>query len=315
MFSGRELSNRKFQMDSLDGLRGLAVLIVFLSHTSNRSIHLLPYADFSGIGKSGVYLFFLLSSFLLTYPFVAKGRSAFRKDFLINYSVRRVFRIYPLYLVYLLLGVVTTVLLWRLIGHDKPVGVPFVLSGSEFVQHLLLSEGKGVTWSILVEFHFYFVLPILAFIFSVALGNRLVSSVVFTTLLVIATQMIWPEADALRNDSRLGPYNWRNGSLHENKVAIWLVELMGLISVVFLVAIIPSVATVLHGSHIPYNHYHNQFILYGVLWLFVVFASINGSGVLALSVSAYISGTRWCWTLLADSSTLVCCKDGLCLLL
>ena len=49
----------------LDGLRGVAVLIVILSHMSIRDMYLAPGLDFSGIGKSGVYLFFVLSAMLL----------------------------------------------------------------------------------------------------------------------------------------------------------------------------------------------------------------------------------------------------------
>ena len=39
MIKGRELSDNKFQLDCLDGLRGLAALMVFLSHTSNEGIY------------------------------------------------------------------------------------------------------------------------------------------------------------------------------------------------------------------------------------------------------------------------------------
>ena len=59
MIEGRDISDNKLQINSLDGLRGLAVLAVFLSHTSNKGIFLIPNADFSGIGKSGVFLFFV----------------------------------------------------------------------------------------------------------------------------------------------------------------------------------------------------------------------------------------------------------------
>ncbi|MCY1298635.1 hypothetical protein D9M70_481290 [compost metagenome] len=55
---GREISDKSFQIDALDGLRGLAALIVVLSHTSNLSMFFFPLLDFRGIGKSGVYLFF-----------------------------------------------------------------------------------------------------------------------------------------------------------------------------------------------------------------------------------------------------------------
>ena len=43
------------QLDALDGLRGLAVLVVVASHLSNSEMHVLPALSLSGIGKSGVY--------------------------------------------------------------------------------------------------------------------------------------------------------------------------------------------------------------------------------------------------------------------
>jgi peptidoglycan/LPS O-acetylase OafA/YrhL len=51
----------KIHFSALNGLRGFAVLIVFFSHISNDNMHIFPNLDFSGIGKSGVYLFFILS--------------------------------------------------------------------------------------------------------------------------------------------------------------------------------------------------------------------------------------------------------------
>lgn len=53
---------------SLNGLRGVAVLFVLFSHAANKG--LIFFEGFSiagsGSGKVGVYLFFVLSAFLLT---------------------------------------------------------------------------------------------------------------------------------------------------------------------------------------------------------------------------------------------------------
>ena len=51
---------------SLDGVRGIAILFVLLSHLSNEGYRIF---NFSGKGVYGVYLFFVLSAFLLSYPF------------------------------------------------------------------------------------------------------------------------------------------------------------------------------------------------------------------------------------------------------
>ena len=52
--------NKKDHFKALDGLRGLAVLLVVLSHASLHNVYLFPGLDFSGMGKPGVFLFFVL---------------------------------------------------------------------------------------------------------------------------------------------------------------------------------------------------------------------------------------------------------------
>jgi peptidoglycan/LPS O-acetylase OafA/YrhL len=50
---------------SLDGLRGIAVLFVLLSHASNMNVYLRPFIRFEHTGKARVYVFFLVSAYLL----------------------------------------------------------------------------------------------------------------------------------------------------------------------------------------------------------------------------------------------------------
>jgi len=107
----REISDKKYQMDSLDGLRGCAALIVVCSHTSNSGMFFLPFLDLRGIGKSGVFLFFLLSSFLLTLPLLRKGKEVLSFSVMSHYWQRRFFRIYPLYTIYLLMGVISSLVI------------------------------------------------------------------------------------------------------------------------------------------------------------------------------------------------------------
>lgn len=320
MLHGRTLSDSRFQLDALDGLRGLAVLLVFLSHTSNGGVFLLPFANFAGVGKSGVMLFFVLSAFLLTYPFVTRGRDALDRRFLLNYFLRRFLRIYPLYVVYLLLALVTTFGLWRLTGASKPVGLPFTLSGQGFVDHLTLQEGLGVTWSIVVEFRYYFVLPIVALVYSLILGNRLWPCAIFTLALILVCAGLWPQSESLINDSRLGPYlpvflsgsflavahhHWRTSVTPANGRAHFLLELCGLAALSALVLLIPAVARFVSGTEIPWDFFRTQFLLYGVLWAIVVFAASNARGLLRrlfevqpLRYLGFISFSMYLWHIL-----------------
>jgi len=61
----KELSRQPNRLAALDGLRGVAVLFVLLSHTSPYFPSIHPAFNFKGAGKYGVYLFFLLSAYLL----------------------------------------------------------------------------------------------------------------------------------------------------------------------------------------------------------------------------------------------------------
>ena len=62
-------STHHVRVPSLDGLRGLAVLLVLVSHASNIGVWLGPWFDCRGVGRYGVFLFFVLSAYLLTRQF------------------------------------------------------------------------------------------------------------------------------------------------------------------------------------------------------------------------------------------------------
>ncbi len=286
---------KKFQLNALDGLRGVAVFIVFLSHTSNLDIFLLPLMDFSGIGKSGVFLFFILSSFLLTYPFIRKGHEAATPNFLANYGLRRFLRIYPVYFLYLLLGLITTSLMAKIVPSDSPIGIPFELNVQEFIAHLFLLQGKEVTWSILVEFRYYFVLPLLALMYALVLKNHLGLSIIVTLILIFLSQIFWPQGTSLENDPRLGPHlcvffmgsllavvyhNWQQKEWFKHTSWVILLEIFGILALLILMLMIPSVASKILGRELAYNYNHQQFILFGFLWFVVVFACIAGYGFL-----------------------------------
>ncbi|WP_397535366.1 acyltransferase family protein [Roseateles sp.] len=59
------------QAAALEGLRGMAALMVIASHASGLGLDLIPGLSLTGIGKQGVYLFFALSAFLLTWQWLA----------------------------------------------------------------------------------------------------------------------------------------------------------------------------------------------------------------------------------------------------
>ena len=286
----REISDKRFQMDSLDGLRGFAALIVVFSHVSNTGIHFLPIMDLRGTGKSGVFLFFLLSSFLLTLPLLKMGKKIFTLSNISHYWQRRFFRIYPLYSLYLLLGLITTWLFANYLGKAN-AGIPLILDWSSFIQHLSLQEGKGVTWSIAVEFKFYFFLPIIALITVYLLSFSFSLTVLFFLVIIIASQVAYPQSDSLTNDPRLMPYlpiffigmllaviqNKINSHEIVTRKFNYLFKISGIIGVSGLLLMTPLVYSFFFDE-VKNVYFHKQFILYSILWSLVILSAVNTTG-------------------------------------
>lgn len=306
MLSGRELSDSRFQKDALDGLRGLAVLMVFVSHASKNGMNLLPGLDLSGIGKSGVYLFFLLSSFLLSLPFLEKRQFAFAPRALANYFTRRFFRIYPLFFFYLLTCLLGTWLVTYFHVATPLGGIPFALTWAELVDHLLLQKGYSVTWSIPVEFRYYFLLPFVAALYVFILKHHIWLSLTVSVVLIVSTQLLWPQTSVPLNSPYLGPYLciFLIGAAlaaiyHHWKHSVWLhsqrtrqyIEWGGWAALLMIALMTPSLAELWLQQSIPITYFHRQFLLYGVLWAMVLLACVSGAGVMArvfsLSIMRY----------------------------
>ncbi len=152
-------SGTKF--DALDGLRGMAVLTVFLSHTSGAGQRVTPWTNFHGTGHLGVYLFFVLSGFLLGYSLLH------RPIHLGRFYLRRFFRIAPLYY-----AVVTAVFWVQQATRHKDKTALFINDKWHgYYLHLLFYRGNSVFWSVAAEFEFYFVLPLFVLFLNRA-GNR-----------------------------------------------------------------------------------------------------------------------------------------------
>ena len=281
--------NQKFQVPALDGLRGLAALIVILSHTSNVGYFFLPGLDFSGIGKSGVYLFFILSSFLLTLPLLHQGSSIFTAKLMSYYWSRRFFRVYPLYVIYLAVGLISSFAIDAIFG-PKEWAIPFRLDIFEFIEHLLLQAGKSVTWSVAVEFKYYFVLPVLAYFYAVTLKCQLLPALLLSLLLMFLFSVIYPSENFISQDVRLGPYlsifilgallAVLQYNIRESKIKIasylWLINCSCYLAVVLIILMIPSVYSRLI-TPVGNAYFSKELGLFSLLWAVVLFGVINGS--------------------------------------
>lgn len=276
LYLGRPRS-RLHHTDALDGLRGLAVLIVIGSHLSNSG--LLPQPGLAGTGKAGVYLFFVLSAYLLARMLLERTpRQLSSVRLWADYLFRRVLRIWPLYLVVLLSA-------WCLTTQ----GVPwhYRIDSAALVQHLLLREGYSVLWSIPVEFFFYFWLPplVLAMAWLGARAPAWLQAGFWLALVGLAIRS-WPPASAAVNDVRLGPYlpvflcgvgaAWLDRGLQGRTVppAVW--GLAGALGALGCVVMVPSVWALLSGQSFDRGVSHTWFLAHGLCWSLVLLAALHG---------------------------------------
>lgn len=163
--SSFELGDHNRRIASMEGLRGLAILLVFVSHYNDIVAEKLalapPVAAFSRVlgvaGGTGVDLFFLLSGFLIY-------RTALRPALNLGaFWWRRAERIYPAFLavfaVYLVLGGLH--LAPVRLSNDPSRAAGTILANLLFLPGMFdLPAIIGAAWSLSYEWCFYLVLPL-----------------------------------------------------------------------------------------------------------------------------------------------------------
>ena len=168
---------------ALDGLRGVAILLVVLGHfwsIAAGSLTDRPEVVFFGIDITwpfqlaghGVRLFFIMSAFLLYIPYASAALLDAPHPNTIQFYLRRFNRIYPAYLALTLTYVLAVAILGSVIVAPLPsilniaANLLFLHPIAVFVPESSVSPDilQG-TWSLVVEVYFYALLPILAYLF------------------------------------------------------------------------------------------------------------------------------------------------------
>ncbi len=128
---------------ALDGLRGFATIWVVLSHLDQAG---LPKPLPGQTGEYGVFLFFILSGFLMGHLYLPQEFTATN---LIKYGAARSSRIVPIYY----LTIIFLVSMSFLIGKD----FVYFMNIHDFIRHMAFFGNKYVYWSIGPEVQFYVV--------------------------------------------------------------------------------------------------------------------------------------------------------------
>ncbi len=132
---------------SLDLLRGIAVLLVIMSHY--------PYFGWMTAGWFGVDLFFVLSGFLIS-GLLFKEIQETGTIRIGRFLMRRGFKIYPSFYLF----IATTAVLWPMLRSHIAIESVFLQNYFVVDGHQFPSRGWAHLWSLAVEEHFYLGLPL-----------------------------------------------------------------------------------------------------------------------------------------------------------
>jgi len=137
MSLGNKISSSS-EFDTINGIRGLAALLVILSHTA---------PGFESV-QMGLALLFVISGFLLSKPFVLDSQKIFKWESIERYVVKRLKRILPMYYLYVFLIYVVT------------------FEFDTAIRHFFFVQSAGHLWPMTQIFAFYMMLPFVLFITS-----------------------------------------------------------------------------------------------------------------------------------------------------
>ncbi len=174
-----DFSNNKQRIVSLDGLRGVAVLMVLFFHYLNNSFNNAGDGKLNKIelflkkitywGWAGVDLFFILSGFLIASILISNRES---RTFFKTFYVRRFSRIVPIYYLLIVVFCIANYFLSdtgsRLF--INPIAPQWYVA---FLQNFQMSlqgkfgpEALTPTWSLAVEEQFYLIIPLVIYFFN-----------------------------------------------------------------------------------------------------------------------------------------------------
>ncbi|WP_181408134.1 acyltransferase family protein [Pararhizobium mangrovi] len=170
---------------AMDGLRGLACLIVLVGHSVMSNIPE-THPFLRGVPKVGVWLFFALSAFLLTARLLETGIS-FRS--IAYYACARFLRIIPLFAI--------------AVAFYFAVGTLGIRNLNEAVEVLTFQKSAGHLWTIPVELGFYVVLP---FLLLCTQWLSIGASIVVIALVYLAAFWAWPAWHTPENNLNIGWY-------------------------------------------------------------------------------------------------------------
>jgi peptidoglycan/LPS O-acetylase OafA/YrhL len=158
------------RIKELDGLRGVAVVLVMALHIFKRAAYftehpvLETFTKITTVGWVGVDIFFTLSGFLIT-SILLKSKT--EEHYFRNFYVRRALRIFPLYY-----AAIAFVLLFApkvepeftaQLKTALPIMLLYQQNWALLFKGFYITQYLGITWSLAIEEQFYFIWPFVVY--------------------------------------------------------------------------------------------------------------------------------------------------------
>jgi len=176
------------RIPGLDGLRAISIVIVLYTHTISTP-HATWLPDIAVFHDLGVRTFFVISGFLITTLLRAEyekyGRISLR-----DFYIRRVYRIFPAFYVYLAAMVVLAAIGWISVPRED------VIYAATYTMnfHAERAWWLGHLWSLAVEEQFYLMWPL---VMAVLRPRRAlwfaIGGIVAAPVLRVTAVLLWPD--------------------------------------------------------------------------------------------------------------------------
>lgn len=198
----------------IDGLRAFAVLLIFWRHAAALAVIAVEskvdalakiYYQLSILGTSGVCLFFVISGFLITGILID---TAYEKECLKKFYIRRSLRIFPLYYLALAIILVTSIIYiptfqldWNLLHLAIYIQNWMNFFSNDFLIFINLEYIQfNHFWSLAVEEQFYLIWPLIFLFFYKRCSPRvttfsiisiIISSITLRYILILVFKQEW----------------------------------------------------------------------------------------------------------------------------
>jgi peptidoglycan/LPS O-acetylase OafA/YrhL len=275
-------SNKKKFYSSIDGLRAISFILVFLFHYSVPGFEL---------GWGGVSVFFVISGFLITEILINSKQNC---RYFTNFYVRRALRIIPIYIAFLV-----SVVLFILYRSGKlPSDLLYYLTYTQNIYQVFNVNPSGFslrassllshTWTLAIEEQFYLLWPLIIYLTPIRLLPAVSSAVViigvvFRLVAVLITQnylvvsiLLFSQIDLLALGSILAIYKTGHFDIDIRKYVKWagFIGVLGIISVVFYIAVKYGVSLLVAYSYFKQPEFYALDLFTVNIYIFIGLVSI-----------------------------------------